>query len=586
MAYQDLYSDAALYFSLNNSSSYSTIGTNTAGSLTNGVFVADAPSGIGSTHSLRLNGYTAGSAPTQYSFTGFANQETDANIKGKTITFWYKQSTPSGGLVTGSTSLGAQLNLYSNTYTTQNDTTWINQGTYNKGIGTGTDRSFDFRVPEINTSTSAVSSATYRASGDKLDFDIWHHVAIVFREVDNQNLVEKAIYVDGCSIVYQFLTGRAMHLSHFTANSTTFNAFSTLNDAGATVGSKYMAHYAVWNRALSKEEIRQQAWYSHTDEDYTSLVLSDSPTYLAVFNNSNKSTDHTIYGATSWDVFDDSPAGISVNQTSFANQKGWLFPSTSTAVNNYTRTTDADMMNGLNTLLKSGEYSIEFWFKQSVKPSGNKDIVTTQMLSTDYQNGIFDYYITNTGQIQGYNSFMTGVGTVGALNLNAQILQIPLSTGGQNLLTLCAHEPGGNGWADGLWHHVVFSFSITDGWWTSNTYTLQLYIDGMPFGIRAGANTWGWITGTSPVSYLQLGNASSSTTLGDTSLAHLAFYPRRLTKREIYEHFVAGKDFIGRDVKYWNGSTWQSSIGQKVWNGSAWIDWTSSYWNGSSWVSF
>jgi hypothetical protein len=41
-----------------------------------------------------------------------------------------------------------------------------------------------------------------------------------------------------------------------------------------------------------------------------------------------------------------------------------------------------------------------------------------------------------------------------------------------------------------------------------------------------------------------------------------------------------------RNIKYWNGSAWVNSNGNKAWNGSAWVDMdTKSYWNGSSWIA-
>lgn len=589
MAYADLYSDAAIYFPLNNDYTYSTTGTGTATLYTGTpTFVADSPTGLGSTHSFKINGYgTATTArPPRYAFTGLANQSVDANIKGKTVTFWYKQTTPSSG-----TSLGSSIMFYENTYNSLTDFTQINQGTYNARINTGTDRSFDFRVPEINTTSGATSSPTYRASGDKLDLDLWHHVAIIFREIDDQNFIEKAIYVDGSIIVNQWnsntgTSGRTQNLPFFTANSTTFNAFVSMADTSTTNGNKYLAHYGVWNRPLTKEEIRQQAWYGHSSEDYTSLVLSDGPTYLAVFDNTSKSTDHTVYGATSWGTFDDSPSGIQVNQTAFANKKGWLFPSTSTAVNNYTLATDADMMDGGSALVQSGEYSIEFWFKQSAKPTANKNIIQT---NPNYTQSYFEHFINSSGQILGYHAIPASTGPTYSWNRSLSTSQTPYptSSGGQQFLSTVPFEPGGNGWADGNWHHVAITFSVTDTWWNATSYAVTFFVDGGLAALIAIPTTYGWPSaGMNDWSYLQLGNGGTATTLGDTSIAHLAFYPRRLTKKEINEHFVAGKDYIpGLDVRYYDGSNWIASSGQKVWDGTAWIDWDASYWNGTSWVA-
>jgi hypothetical protein len=593
MAYADLYSDAAIYFPLNNDYTYSTIGTLNSGlsSTYTGTptFVADAPTGLGSTHSFKLNGYAAATnvRPPRYVFNNMANQSDDANIKGKTVTFWYKQTTPSSG-----TSLGSSaVVLYSNNTVNAGhfDTSYINQGTYNARVNTGTDRSFDFRVPETNTTNASQTNPNYRASGDKLDLDLWHHVAIIIREVDDQNIIEKTIFVDGAFIVNQFnsnsgTSGRTQTLPFFTSGSTDFYIFNHIQDTLTTNGNKYIAHYGVWNKPLTIQQIREQAWYGHSNEDYTSLVLSDSPSYLAVFDNTSKSNDHTVYGATSWGTFDDSPSGIQVNQAAFANKKGWLFPSTSTAVNNYTQTTDADMMDGVSAGVQSGEYSIEFWFKQSAKPTANKNIIQT---NPNYAASYFEHFINANGQILGYHSIPTAPDPTSSWSrsLSTSQMQYPGSTSGQQFLNLVPVAAGGNGWADNEWHHAAITFSVTDFYWNATTYALTFFVDGGLASTLLIPNTYGW-PAIGQSSFLQLGHASTSTTLGNTSLAHLAFYPRRLTKKEINEHFVAGKDYIaGLDVRYYDGSNWIASSGQKVWDGTAWIDWDASYWNGTSWVA-
>jgi hypothetical protein len=40
-----------------------------------------------------------------------------------------------------------------------------------------------------------------------------------------------------------------------------------------------------------------------------------------------------------------------------------------------------------------------------------------------------------------------------------------------------------------------------------------------------------------------------------------------------------------RTVKYFNGTSWVDSIGQKVWNGTAWVDWNAKRFDGSAWVN-
>jgi hypothetical protein len=40
-----------------------------------------------------------------------------------------------------------------------------------------------------------------------------------------------------------------------------------------------------------------------------------------------------------------------------------------------------------------------------------------------------------------------------------------------------------------------------------------------------------------------------------------------------------------RTVKYFDGTTWQTSSAQKVWNGTAWVDWNAKRFDGSAWVN-
>jgi hypothetical protein len=40
-----------------------------------------------------------------------------------------------------------------------------------------------------------------------------------------------------------------------------------------------------------------------------------------------------------------------------------------------------------------------------------------------------------------------------------------------------------------------------------------------------------------------------------------------------------------RTVKYFNGTSWVDSTGQKVWNGTAWVDWNAKRFDGSAWVN-
>jgi hypothetical protein len=67
-------------------------------------------------------------------------------------------------------------------------------------------------------------------------------------------------------------------------------------------------------------------------------------------------------------------------------------------------------------------------------------------------------------------------------------------------------------------------------------------------------------------------------------------YDVALTPQEIYDNWQATaypKYYgpAGTQVKYYDGTTWQTSSAQKVWNGSAWVDWDAYRWDGTSWIA-
>jgi hypothetical protein len=56
------------------------------------------------------------------------------------------------------------------------------------------------------------------------------------------------------------------------------------------------------------------------------------------------------------------------------------------------------------------------------------------------------------------------------------------------------------------------------------------------------------------------------------------------TDAAIADIYQAGST-SSRTVKYYDGTAWQTSSGQKVWNGTAWVDWTAKKYDGTAWVT-
>lgn len=551
------------------------------------IFVQDAPAGIGSTYSFKTNGYvnTNAGKPNQPSFRLYqpATQTSGTSGSGKTFSCWFKM-VPNGALVSGTTSLGpvSYIELFNNTATNNsgNDFLRINYGTYNSTGSGGSDRFIQWNNSEVTVSTS-IGGGTSVFTSRKLEMNHWYHIAVVLKDYSPSTL-EKAIYVDGQCWHYSITSNKQSQGSNWawsTSSVRTDTIFGT--DTTGGVVDKYLAHYAKWNRALTKEEIRAQAWYGHSNEDYNALVLGDSPTYFAQLDNPDKTTNNSVYGATSWGSLNDDIVGFDVNQQGPSSFKSWKMTPQASANNAYTDTTNSSMMSGLNSLITSGEFSIEFWAK-ATKPSANRDLIVLN--SGNSLNGYFNFRIDNSGRFQlgGASYKSTATTSVSGSMLGTGISTITTET-------TCNMTPGTgvNNFGDNEWHHIVYTFSKSDSWSAAGSYTGNLYVDGCKVDTRNWTNTYGWLDGTGPLSYLRLGSLlnSASLTNGTASLAALAFYPRRITEIEIGEHFIAGKDYVSRTVKYYDGTTWQTSSGQKVWNGTAWVDWTANRFDGTAWVS-
>ena len=592
MAYSDLLSDARLVFTFDNTNTYTVTGTTPtvdaqgSGSPT---FVADAPAGIGATHSVKLNGY--GATPISYRFRDLDSGTPDSGGGiGKTFTAWVKVI-QEGTWVSGTTTLGANTRLWytqNNSGTSQQDYLQLQGGTYRAEPGGGGDRYITWVSSEVAVATSSLSGAS-GTSDIKVPLNEWFHLAYTTRELEAYDLVEKAVYINGVVADYSFTTGRAAQNQNFgdyggLAAGLYFYPFTSITSSDANI-TKLLSNAAFFQYPLTKEQIRAQAWYNHQNEDYQSLVLAKNPTYYATFDNADKATNHTVLGtATSWGSLSDDVSGIYVNEQGPAGKKAWRSTITATSGQNYTSNTDPELIAQAAQLIRSGEFSIESWVKISDLPTAQRSIFT---LDGTNQNGYFDLRADTSGRISLSAGYRSGATTYPNGSMSGTNVGTPTSTtAGAQFLTL---HPGGTNlknFGDNEWHHVVYTMSITDGYnGTAGQYVGALFVDGNRTETRAWTNTSGWIDGTGPLSSFRIGATTTVSTARDASIAELALYPRRLTEAEIRQNFIAGKDYVGEYgvVKYYDGSSWITTV-PKVWNGTAWVDWVKKYWNGTSWV--
>lgn len=191
---------------------------------------------------------------------------------------------------------------------------------------------------------------------------------------------------------------------------------------------------------------------------------------------------------------------------------------------------------------------------------------------------IFGKLSNNTG-FDGYVGYANNSGSL-RLTLNAAAEFIPAT---------------GNGViATGQWYFLTFIIRTNNA---DNTIKFYKEITQQTISPTKYGGTWT----TSETNPLQLGtgfmNYSSTTYGGVTAGAMESFngwigdflmYDVELTPQEISDNFDATKaKYYGapRTVKYYDGTTWQTSSAQKVYNGTNWIDWDAKRWDGTNWVT-
>lgn len=595
MAYLSLISDAKIILSYNNTYNYILNGTHPEANIQLGpgtgtpVFIQDAPAGTGLTHSFRVNGYST--LPAVWIFKSLESQGgPSGTTRGRTVSSWIKfttNTTPVAG-----NNLGSSLTVFSDR-ANQNGTNAyyrLNFGSFNASPAGGADRFLQYQNSETTMSTSTMSNVSL-FSNMKLKADEWHHIALTIRGLPDVDLIERAMYLNGSCISYSVGTGKETNNYQWGVASPLIEALqgaTPLGTSGESIYTKLVSCTAFWDRPLTIDEIRAQAWYGKQNQDYQALVLAKNPTYYATFDNPNKATNHTVLGtATNWGPFSDDKSSFFVNETGIAGKKAWRMISSSTAANNFTDNFDPEMNADIASLQRSGEFSVEFWFKQSDLPTAAKDILITQ--STNNANGWMQFTLQTDGGFVFTGAFML-TATIPTTNYvgNSPTVIVLNTTGTANSNQLILHPGGTNrkNWHDNKWHHVVYTHSNTDAFnGTAGQFIGNLYIDGAKYGTRTYTNTYGWINGTQPHYSMRLGHNSSTTTLGDTSIAELVFYPRRISESEVTENFIAGADYLSEygAVKYYDG-TWKTASAAKVWNGSAWIDWNKKYYDGTQWI--
>lgn len=217
---------------------------------------------------------------------------------------------------------------------------------------------------------------------------------------------------------------------------------------------------------------------------------------------------------------------------------------TVSATNSYVRGTLATNTELLGIV--DNDWSMGFWFKLNNIPASGSSTAASLMLFHESSNG-FTLYVQGT---------TTGTGKANltyAKTLYGTITQ--LVSGGIDANTWYYFAATREGNLHKIYLNGVMIFSF------NQTSTVQ----------TSGALMWG--------------DTSARTFTGSWNISNFYYAPTSVIgPTQIQEIWLAGST-NARTVKYFDGTTWQTSSAQKVWNGTAWVDWNAKRYDGSAWVT-
>lgn len=607
MAWADLYADAALFLPFNgndtpilNTTASPNITISAGNQGTAGiarVYENDAPPNSGYTQSYRLNGYSTTPQNWQV-FNGlqtFTSPYYGNAWEGETVSFWFKVDSN-----LNPQNVGNAINFVTCDVpgTTNDDLMRFTGGGTNFIDPAGTVGKFTWTGMQYVTSASNATTWGDGTALTHLEPGRWYHIAYVYSEQRNaatgltgtQDL-ERAIYINGQVVHHRFFSNtNGLQLYRRTKQIIPANT-GTLTNATQKISS-----FAIFNKPLTPAQIRNLYLGEATPTtNYNQVVLDDNPVYYVTLNNPDKNTPTDVYGsqASNWGALNDDADLLEVNQESKFG-KSWLIKHSPTNVQIYNMAADKpNMLAGLGQLLRTQEYTFEYWFKTDLLPTagtGPRGIWTMGASSTSAPDGYIATQFGTTGVPRFQYTIRTGTSTYSG---TANSTWLSSSTNIiDNTNPQYFHYMGDSTtkrFANGQWNHVVFTLSRSEGvsQTPGSTIRARLYVNGVllsagtagsQFLSETGVALWNWAIGS---------DQAGSTVNRDYYIDKIAVYPRKLSQHEVMDHYLAGATFLASQptaVKYWDGTEWQTSSAQKVWNGTSWIDWDMSYWNGTSWV--
>jgi hypothetical protein len=121
----------------------------------------------------------------------------------------------------------------------------------------------------------------------------------------------------------------------------------------------------------------------------------------------------------------------------------------------------------------------------------------------------------------------------------------------------------------GEWHFIAIRKSINDG-------NITFYQDMMYQDTKSS-------TATGSGGYFEIGFDGIIDVGFTVNISNFFIGPSSIGPNDLYGVYFAGIT-PPRQVKYWNGNSWQLSQGQKVYVNGMWLDWNASRYSNGSWI--
>jgi hypothetical protein len=228
-----------------------------------------------------------------------------------------------------------------------------------------------------------------------------------------------------------------------------------------------------------------------------------------------------------------------------------------TSITRYYKFENNTTPTNINAPYVDNDYTAGFWFKT------NFTLSTSGVHPTNYT--ISQLGGSPVGKV---NNITLSGSSANAANKGKLTINLP-----GNLVVISPNRVD-----DQKWH-----FCAVRVFANGSNFEHHYYLDGTLIGTRTYT---GYTTG---LVYSQFGTSTIT-----TAANHF-----EATSFEVSDYFITPSSVIGptqieeiwlagtstRTVKYFNGTSWVDSIGQKVWNGTAWVDWNAKRFDGSAWVN-